>query len=62
MPKTREEFWRAKFDRNTKRDLENELRLEAMGWTVRVIWECEARNEESLRSLIEKAIPLFGAP
>ena len=42
-PKTRSEFWKAKFSRNVERDLENVQALEALGWKVLVVWECEVR-------------------
>jgi DNA mismatch endonuclease (patch repair protein) len=40
-PKTRVEFWEAKFARNVERDAEVQQRLRAAGWRVLVIWECE---------------------
>jgi DNA mismatch endonuclease, patch repair protein len=41
-PKTRREFWQAKFDANIERDRRAYATLEADGWRVVVIWECEA--------------------
>jgi len=40
-PKTRPEFWQAKFDGTVARDARNVAVLEAAGWKVLVIWECE---------------------
>ena len=40
-PLTRKEFWQKKFDRNVERDARNITKLEAAGWDVLVIWECE---------------------
>lgn len=40
-PKTRIEFWRAKFDRNTARDRKVESELLMLGWSVLTVWECE---------------------
>lgn len=40
-PKSNTEYWIAKFDRNVERDAENLQRLEADGWRVHVVWECE---------------------
>lgn len=42
-PKTRSEFWASKLSRNVERDLENVQALEAKGWTVMIVWECEIR-------------------
>lgn len=52
MPKTRIEFWQAKFARNVERDAEVQERLRAAGWRVLVIWECEiGRNADLDRML-----------
>ena len=54
MPKTRLDFWQAKFDRNKRRDAQNVGKLETMGWRVIVVWECELRKsarEERLERL-----------
>ena len=41
IPKSRVEWWTAKINRNKERDTETQAALEASGWTVIVIWECE---------------------
>ena len=43
-PKTNEEFWEEKIARNRHRDEVTEAHLEALGWTVITIWECELRG------------------
>ena len=48
-PKTRVEFWKAKFERNVERDLQNERALLNRGWSVIVIWECETKDTSRLR-------------
>ena len=45
-PKTNAEFWQAKFDRNVERDAQTREALEAEGWTVIVIWECELKKDK----------------
>lgn len=47
-PKTRVEFWSAKFAANQARDKRNHQDLEAQGWRVLVIWECETSNPETI--------------
>ena len=47
LPQTRREFWKNKLLANAARDESNISKLESMGWTVLVIWECEARNLEA---------------
>lgn len=43
MPKTREDFWKAKFDANQARDCRDLEALNALGWKVLTIWECEIK-------------------
>lgn len=45
MPKTRIEFWQAKFDRTVERDQENYAKLEDLGWKVCIVWECEIKSD-----------------
>lgn len=47
-PKTRPEFWAAKFKATIDRDLRTRTQLEALGWRVIEIWECEVRDAEIL--------------
>lgn len=53
IPKTRTEWWAAKLNRNRARDAEVHSALEAAGWRVFVIWECETGRRENLIALIE---------
>lgn len=55
-PKTNSEFWNKKFQYNIERDKKNYNKLEALGWHVLIIWECEIRHgdsEKSLENLVE---------
>jgi DNA mismatch endonuclease (patch repair protein) len=45
MPSTRREFWQKKFEGTVGRDIRNQAMLEAAGWTVVIIWECELKAE-----------------
>lgn len=44
-PSTRREFWQEKFDGNVRRDARNRAALEATGWTVVTVWECELKTD-----------------
>ncbi|MGV8083819.1 MAG: very short patch repair endonuclease [Coriobacteriia bacterium] len=43
-PKTNQEYWIPKIDRNRERDSANAERLAAAGWDALVIWECELKD------------------
>lgn len=55
VPKTNTEFWMNKINRNVERDKENISKLEADGWNVITVWECELKptvRELTLKKLI----------
>ena len=47
-PKSNVEFWETKIARNRHRDEVTTAHLEALGWTVITIWECELHNSSQL--------------
>ncbi len=51
MPSTNAEFWREKFKRNVDRDKKTEKQLKELGWNLIVVWECELKSDEFLKSL-----------
>ena len=57
MPKSRVGFWRSKFERNVARDRKAVRELQALGWTVEIIWECETRTVEAIT---ERVSNIFG--
>ena len=53
-PSTNSEFWQEKITRNRQRDARNQTLLQASGWNVIVIWECQLtrqRRQQTLRDL-----------
>ena len=44
VPKTNTEFWLAKVTRNQERDQEVWRKLEAKGWSVIIVWECQLKK------------------
>ena len=53
VPKTRVDFWKRKLHGNIERDGAVVDKLKALGWQVEIIWECETRNEETLRDRLD---------
>jgi DNA mismatch endonuclease (patch repair protein) len=41
LPKTRAAFWRAKIDKNAKRDLAALAALRKLGWRTLQVWSCQ---------------------
>jgi len=48
VPKSHTDFWQKKFDLNVERDARKTAELEAAGWTVITVWECELRSNAEL--------------
>lgn len=52
-PKTNVEFWETKIARNLHRDEVTNAHLEALGWHVITVWECELREKSILASRLD---------
>jgi len=44
IPKSRQEFWSRKFEKNVARDQQVRTELARLEWNVEVVWECETRE------------------
>lgn len=47
-PKSNQEYWFAKLEKNKVRDSLHLSKLRAMGWRVLVVWECELKERDIL--------------
>lgn len=59
VPETNKEFWIAKVARNQERDQEVWRKLEAKGWSVIIVWECQLKKanlEETLARVASEII------
>lgn len=54
MPKTRADFWAAKFEANKARDRAAATALLAAGWKVLVLWECETKDATALQATLAR--------
>lgn len=60
-PKTRQEYWLPKFAANIERDARKEAQLQALGWRVLLVWECETKRREELTLRLRREFGLSGA-
>jgi DNA mismatch endonuclease (patch repair protein) len=51
-PKSNADYWGPKLKRNQARDARNIEALRAAGWKSLVVWECETKNEKSIRKRV----------
>lgn len=45
LPKSNQAFWIRKFELNAERDERKHRQLEALGWEVLEVWECEVKRD-----------------
>ena len=53
-PSSHQDYWEPKLQHNVERDKKNIEELNALGWTVIIVWECELKKkvrEERLKRL-----------
>jgi DNA mismatch endonuclease, patch repair protein len=64
VPKANRAYWTTKISRNRARDIESCARLEALGWRVETVWECDLKDaaalEDRLRATLSSAHPREG--
>lgn len=59
MPKSKLDYWKPKLERNKQRDTVNVSELEALGWRVITVWECELKKavkSERLARLYDEVV------
>lgn len=52
-PKSNQDYWIPKLDRNQQRDRQVRSQLRRMGWKSLVIWECQTKNPKKLANRIK---------
>jgi DNA mismatch endonuclease (patch repair protein) len=50
VPRQNRDYWVAKVGRNTARDVRTRAELEALGWRVEIVWECELKDAAALEA------------
>lgn len=50
IPASRRDYWEPKLQRNAERDAEHAAALQAAGWQVLTVWECETKDIEALKN------------
>jgi DNA mismatch endonuclease, patch repair protein len=60
MPSTRREFWETKISKNQERDVQSLAKLQALGWNVIVVWECEIEGKAGRARLVRLITEILG--
>lgn len=53
-PKTNQDYWLQKIERNQERDCINQKALRDLGWSTLVVWECELKDQERLSARLKE--------
>lgn len=56
VPRQNRDYWLGKVGRNRERDIASQAGLEAAGWRVEVIWECELKDEATLTGRLARVL------
>lgn len=56
QPKANAAYWSAKIARNRERDALAGDALDALGWRILVVWECELKDEPALTARLGEAL------
>lgn len=59
LPKHNTEFWENKFSKNTTRDKAKAEQLEALGWKVITVWECQIKTDMPgvMKNILQQMLP-----
>jgi DNA mismatch endonuclease (patch repair protein) len=60
IPRSNEDYWIPKLKRNRERDEIILLNLKELGWTTLVLWECELKNIDIIKSKIKQFLDNSG--
>ncbi len=56
VPKANRDYWEAKVGRNRARDVEHRAALEAKGWRVLTLWECDLKDDAALEARLRAEV------
>ncbi len=53
-PTANPDYWLPKLDRNVARDQSTDEALRALGWRVKIVWECEILSGKALVKVVQE--------
>ena len=56
VPQQNRDYWLDKVGRNRERDIASHAALEAAGWRVETIWECDLKDEAGLKARLSEML------
>ncbi len=59
IPKSNQNYWKPKLERNKCRDRINDLALRRLGWRVIVVWECRCKTPTLLAGQLKRIVKIL---
>jgi DNA mismatch endonuclease (patch repair protein) len=56
MPKSNQQYWIKKLNRNVQKQKEDIKKLKKLGWSPYLIWECQTKNERFINQRLRKIL------
>jgi DNA mismatch endonuclease (patch repair protein) len=56
LPKSRTDYWKSKIEKNKERDLLVKEKLEAAGWRVIIVWNCQIRTKKAANAALPELL------
>lgn len=56
LPKSRTDYWDQKIEANKARDEKRLAALRRMGWSVKVVWQCQTKNPDRLQAKLRRFV------
>ncbi len=53
LPKSNVDYWQSKIEQNRLRDQRKSAQLEALGWAVLTVWQCELKDIDRLATKLQ---------
>lgn len=54
IPKSNQDYWKPKLERNVLRDKQHTKELKKSGWRILTVWECEVKDLDKLERKLKK--------
>jgi DNA mismatch endonuclease (patch repair protein) len=62
LPKSRLDYWEPKIEANKARDAARQAELEALGWSVLTVWQCETKHLAELEGRLRQFLDADSSP
>lgn len=62
LPEDNHDFWKHKLQGNASRDALNIVKLQSLGWKVKIVWSCDLKNKHALEKISVEVVDWLNLP